>query len=576
MYRSFYGLEHKPFQIASDPKFLWLGEKHKEALAVLQYGIVDNRGFLLLTGDVGTGKTTLINSLVNSMGPDTIVAHVPDPGLALIDFFNYIASAFKMPASFETKGEFLIAFRDFLEKAYTNRRQVLLIIDEAQRLGAALLEEIRLLSNIEYQQTKLINIFFVGQDEFNDILSLPENRALRQRMTLNYHIEPLSEAETAQFVQFRLKVAGTEKKLFSAAALAEVYAFSGGYPRLINIVCDHALLTGYVRSNAAISAEVIVECARELRLPKRQAGLPRAPDSAAAAPQPPAFPVKTPPRRSPSRSLWPIIILFFVLLFLALGWLFPLEQGRVWQSLHRGIDRLAFIVTGDDQRRASPPPVADEARGAPGPAPPVAPASSPPAASQSGSPLRPPARQNPVLPVKSSPALTPQEHGQQSPLTFPELPGQLDPPAAAAQTGSSLSDPRVTVPYPVPRIPAPVAPPRVVTDIDSPLTLRFGYNSNDLSAEGYEKLNQLGDYLIGVPDATIAIKGYTDNVGSYGYNLSLSKFRANIIKNYLLGRGVAIHRMMALGLGSQDPLEPNDTAAGRYMNRRVEIEITKP
>lgn len=573
MYRSFYGLEHKPFQIASDPKFLWLGEKHQEALAVLQYGIVDNRGFLLLTGDVGTGKTTLINSLVNNMGPETIVAHVPDPGLALIDFFNYIANAFKMPASFETKGEFLIAFRSFLEKAYTNRRRVLLIIDEAQRLGAQLLEEIRLLSNIELQQTKLINIFFVGQDEFNDILSLPENRALRQRMTLNYHIEPLSEAETVEFVQFRLKVAGREKKLFSAAALSEVHAFSGGYPRLINIVCDHALLTGYVRNNATISAEMIVECAGELRLPKRQTAPPPVPDLSAPTPPPPVLPTGTSPRRVPSRSRWPIVILFFLLFLLALAWLFPLDQGRVWESLHRGIDRLAVVVTGEAPRRASPPPVAAKALVAPQPASPVAPVSSPPVVSQPVYPS-PPAKQHPVAPVDSSPA-----HPLPSSVEIP-VPlgaaashpvGSSDVPAAAAKVGPSSPDPLVTAPDPAPREPI-----RVVADIDSPLTVRFGYNSNDLSAQGYEKLNQLGDYLTGVPDATITIKGYTDNVGSYGYNLSLSKFRANIIKNYLLGRGVAIHRMMALGLGSQDPLEPNDTAAGRYMNRRVEIEIAKP
>lgn len=230
MYRSFYGLTLKPFQISSDPKFLWLGEKHREALAVLKYGILDNRGFLLLTGDVGTGKTTLINALVNSLGPDTLLAHVPDPGLTVMDFFNYIASAFHMEEHFDTKGDFLVRFRQFLEKSFSSQKQVLLIIDEAQRLDTQLLEEIRLLSNIELQQSKLINIFFVGQDEFNDILSRRENRALRQRMTLNYHIDPLTEEETGHFIKHRLKVAGTEKKIFTATAISEIFAFSGGIP----------------------------------------------------------------------------------------------------------------------------------------------------------------------------------------------------------------------------------------------------------------------------------------------------------------------------------------------------------
>ncbi len=198
MYLSHYNFERKPFQISSDPRFLWHGEKHSEALATLRYGVLDNKGFLLLTGDVGTGKTTLINTLVGSLGEDVIHAAVPDPSLEKLDFFNYIAAAFGMDRVFSSKGEFLIHFGRFLNQAHAEKNKVLLIIDEAQMLSQELLEEIRLLSNIEREDVKLVNIFDVGQNEFNEILADPRNIAVRQRLTTNYNISPLSCEESGE------------------------------------------------------------------------------------------------------------------------------------------------------------------------------------------------------------------------------------------------------------------------------------------------------------------------------------------------------------------------------------------
>ena len=152
---------------------LELGEKHKEALAVLKYGILDNKGFLLLTGDVGTGKTTLLNALIDSLGEDVLVALVTDPGLAKMDFFNFVADSFAMDKNFKSKGEFLIYLKNFLLDVHRQNKQTLLIIDECQHLNQKLLEEVRLLSNIEKSNTKLINIFFVGQSEFNNIILRP-------------------------------------------------------------------------------------------------------------------------------------------------------------------------------------------------------------------------------------------------------------------------------------------------------------------------------------------------------------------------------------------------------------------
>ncbi len=267
MYTSFYNLHLKPFQISSDPAFMWFGEKHKEALATLRYGILDNKGFLLLTGDVGTGKTSLINTLIQSLSDDIICTSVPDPSLEKMDLLNYVAAAFGMDIEFNTKGKFLVHFRQFLMDANANNKKVLLIIDEAQLLTQEMLEEIRLLSNIEKPDTKLINIFFVGQNEFNEILNRQQNRAVRQRLTLNYNLDPLTPDETAQYIKHRLKVAGTTREIFDTSAVQEIFMYSGGFPRRINILCDHSLLSGYVQKNKTINGPIVRECAKELKIP---------------------------------------------------------------------------------------------------------------------------------------------------------------------------------------------------------------------------------------------------------------------------------------------------------------------
>jgi type II secretory pathway predicted ATPase ExeA len=266
MYLTHYNLKVKPFQMSTDPKFLWLGEKHKEALATLKYGIFENKGVLALTGDVGTGKTTLINALVKDLGKDIIVSTIYDPGLEPLEFFNIVAVAFNMGVTFKNKGQFLIHFRQFLQKARKQNQKVLLIIDEAQRIGPELLEEVRLLSNLEAEHIRLLNIFFVGQNEFVDILQKDINRALRQRVAINYNINPLTIKETAAYVNHRLRIAGAKAPIFSKGVVQEIFAFSSGYPRLINIICDHALLSGFVKGVQSINLDIIRECKKELQV----------------------------------------------------------------------------------------------------------------------------------------------------------------------------------------------------------------------------------------------------------------------------------------------------------------------
>ena len=265
MYLNHFNLKIKPFQITADPKFLWLGDKHKEALARLKYGILQNSGFLLMTGDVGTGKTLLINCLLKEIGNKICVATVFDPGLEPLDFLNFISAEFSLNRVFESKGEFLIEFKKYLVDAHRQRKRVLLIIDESQRLEPATMEQIRLLSNIEMPHAKLINIFFVGQTELIISLSQDQNRAIRQRITMLYNLEPLTELETKVYIVHRLKVAGLNGNIFTDKAVGEIHTFSHGYPRLINIICDNALLTGYVKDLRQIDAALIRECAKDFQ-----------------------------------------------------------------------------------------------------------------------------------------------------------------------------------------------------------------------------------------------------------------------------------------------------------------------
>ncbi len=280
MYLEHFRLTQKPFQINTDPSFFWLGEKHREALAALNYGLLENKGFLLLTGDVGVGKTTIVNTLLHELGSRDKVAVIHDPMLEHLDFFNYVARSFGLEGGYKTKGDFLVAFSAFLLKAYYHNQRVLLVIDECQLINPDFLTEIRLFSNFEKKGNKLINVIFVGQLEFNDILLRPENRAIRQRINVNYNISPLTKAETADYINYRLGVAGSKKKIFKKSALREIYRYSKGYPRLINIIADRALLSAYVKSARRVKKRIVRECARELDISRfRKSAVPHlAPD----------------------------------------------------------------------------------------------------------------------------------------------------------------------------------------------------------------------------------------------------------------------------------------------------------
>ena len=279
MYARHFRFNAKPFQISTDPSFLWLGEQHKEGLAILEYGIEENKGVIVLTGGVGTGKTTLINALMQRIKSNVIAAVVSDPGLEPMDFFYYIANLYGIANRLNSKLDFLYHFDVFLRKASQQKKKVLLIIDEAQRIEAKLMEEIRLLSNIEKSGERLLNVFLVGQNELNAMLQKSENRSFKQRIAIQFNIVPLTLDGVHAYIGYRLGVAGCRRQIFTDDAISKIFALSKGYPRLINVICDHCLISAFVQNSRKVTADMVVDSVKEFQFSRQAPSNPPIPNA---------------------------------------------------------------------------------------------------------------------------------------------------------------------------------------------------------------------------------------------------------------------------------------------------------
>lgn len=267
MYLQHFGLIRAPFEMTPDPAFLYLGEAHQEGLATLVYGVRARKGFVMLTGEVGTGKTTLLHALLSQLDPNTQAAFVFNPRLEALDFFRLLFDEFDIETKCATKAEYLIALNKFLIARLERDHPTLLIVDEAQNLSSDMLEEIRLLSNLETPSSKLIQIMLVGQPELEEKLARQELRQLRQRIVLRFRLRPFEQDETEHYVEERLRLAGyTGKGLFKRGALRRLHTLTGGIPRLLNVVCDGSLLLAYSRGQAMIDVDEVDEVASDLGL----------------------------------------------------------------------------------------------------------------------------------------------------------------------------------------------------------------------------------------------------------------------------------------------------------------------
>jgi general secretion pathway protein A len=265
MYTEFFGLKEKPFALVPDPRYLYLGSSHREALAHLLYGVEAGEGFIEVVGQVGTGKTTLCRTLVDRIGPDVEIGFIFNPSPSEFELLAAINREFGLPTASRTRTELIEDLNRFLVEKKAAGRRILLVIDEAQNLDADVLEQIRLLSNLETEREKLLQIVLLGQPELEEHLSRSELRQLRQRITVRWRLDPFTRDETAAYLEHRLRVAGArDPRLFSRGAIAAIYRASRGIPRVINSLADRALLDAYSREIPRVGARSVWRAAREL------------------------------------------------------------------------------------------------------------------------------------------------------------------------------------------------------------------------------------------------------------------------------------------------------------------------
>jgi general secretion pathway protein A len=267
MYTSFFGLHEKPFAITPDPRYLYLSERHAEALAHLLYGINESGGFIQLTGEVGTGKTTVVRTLLARIPQHADVAVILNPRLTPVEFLLTVCEELGLPieeAERHSVKQLVDALNRRLLAAHAEGRRSIVIVDEAQNLSAETLEQVRLLTNLETPTQKLLQIILIGQPELRDLLDRNDLRQLAQRITGRYHLKPLSREETQAYVRHRLRVAGAAADIFTAGALREVHRLSGGVPRVINVNCDRALLGAYTQETRTVTPALVRRAAGEV------------------------------------------------------------------------------------------------------------------------------------------------------------------------------------------------------------------------------------------------------------------------------------------------------------------------
>jgi general secretion pathway protein A len=269
MYNGFYQFKESPFNVTSDPEFFFSSARHAEAFSHLVYGITQRKGIIVLTGEIGTGKTTLCRILLNKLDKSIRTAFVFNPRFSDIQLLQLIVKDFGITGQFKNKFDIITALNEFLLQEASVGRNVVIIIDEAQNLSVKQLEQVRLLSNLETEKEKLLQIVLIGQPELDEKLKLPQLRQLNQRVSVRYHIPPLDPADLQRYIYHRLKIASlaTQENMqvnFTEKAIDAVYQHSYGTPRMVNILCDRALLAGYAAETFTIDENIVNKCADEV------------------------------------------------------------------------------------------------------------------------------------------------------------------------------------------------------------------------------------------------------------------------------------------------------------------------
>ncbi|MBI3899647.1 MAG: AAA family ATPase [Gammaproteobacteria bacterium] len=263
MYESFYGFKEKPFSLLPDPAFLYLSEKHRMALTMLQYGILNQAGFTVITGEIGSGKTTLIRQVLEEAGEDIAVGLVSNTHRHFGELLQWVLLAFGLEYRDKRKVELYHTLADYIVREYNQDRRTVLIIDEAQNLSTEALEELRMLSNINADKNQVLQLILVGQPDLRRTLRRPELHQFAQRIAVDYNLKSLNLEETWNYIRHRLKLVGGNPNLFDTKACAAIYYYTGGTPRLINVLCDTALVYGFAEQKRSIDVDTVCDVVRE-------------------------------------------------------------------------------------------------------------------------------------------------------------------------------------------------------------------------------------------------------------------------------------------------------------------------
>ncbi len=488
----------------------------------MKYGILGDRRFLLITGDVGTGKTALIKLLIKIIDIKAIVVTIPDPDLTRLDFYNFLANELKMGMQFKSKAEFLIHFKKFLLNAFRTQKKVLLIIDEAQRLNHELLQEIRFLGNLDFDGQMMINIFLVGQNEFKDLLMDQRNKSVRDRITAHYQIKPLKEADVFSYIRHRLRIAGSPKLIFTPDAIHQIYLLTRGYPRLINILCDRALLSGYTAEKKIIDRGIVEKSAKELKVTLGTNRTKQRKDRKRQITNPlPDVHIPERTRRSartvrserakrserserPSFSMMQIIVTLLLLVGFVVYYfndsLFGNSSNQAnspskIQVPYRSLESYKEVPVDKDTGRAQ-------------------------------------------VDLDTKDLFEPENENNQ----------QMDARSPQQDSLSAAAKKRFVVYY--------------------------EHDSSDFQIPARKKLNQISSIFFDSPPAELTVRGFTDSLGNENYNNYIAVERASNVKKYFVKKGIPASKIKIIGMGAEKLNALDMTLQERRKKRRVEIEFS--
>ncbi len=496
---------------------MWLAGGVSHHFAMLEQAITEKKGIILLTGDAGTGKSTLVKMITDILGNRFTIPTLSNPELRGLDLFNFLAVKLGFDKEFNSKSAFLVHLRNFLRTLHSNAKDILLVVDQADRTEARLFEELALLSDIELNDRKMISILVVGRKEWIEESIRQVEKQTLDKITAQIHIEPLNAEDTADYIRYCLSSVGARKTIFEENAIQQIFSYSRGNLNLINVLCERALRMGYSNRKKKINAAIVKACGAEI-----QEGTAideeTDPDAATAANE--ITMITSVDAAAPAKRWFWIKALFFIL-FLFSSYL--LYEYQTKDSLQWKTEEIA-------QKEYSTHKIKENKIVAP---------------------------DNPQESDENSigPGSLSQEAAANSPADHH---ADFEQPVTAKESDNSDAKSKTSREWPFPTFKK---------------ILYFKYDSNTLPAGSLEILDKIADYAVHNLDREFIIKGYTDSTGAESYNLTISKYRADAVKNYLIAQGVNPAGLETFGLGSQDPIFSNATAGGRKLNRRVEIEL---